>query len=207
MRARSGAVGVAGGRRNAGHDGVEQLGHPIARLGRNVEDGRGVDAQDLFDLGRRPLGVGRRQIDLVEDGHDLEVVLHGLVAVGQGLGLNALGGVDQEDRPLAGGQRAADLVAEVHVTGGIDEMEGVSVPVHPHVLGLDGDAPLPLDVHRIEVLLAHEAGVHRPGQLQNAVRKGGLAVVDMADDGEIAYTGDGRHGGTSVSKWIGVLSS
>ncbi len=43
---------------------------------------------------------------LLRTGHDLEVVLNGLVAVGQGLGLNALGGVDQQHGPLAGGQRA-----------------------------------------------------------------------------------------------------
>ena len=81
--------------------------------------------EDLLDLGGAPLGVGGRQVDLVEHGHDLEVVLERLVAVGQGLGLDALGGVDQQDRPLAGGQRAADLVAEVDVAGGVDEVEGV----------------------------------------------------------------------------------
>ena len=73
------------------------------------------------------LGVGRRQVDLVEHGHDLEVVLDGLVAVGQRLRLDPLGGVDQEHRPLAGGQRAGDLVAEVDVAGRVDQVEDVAV--------------------------------------------------------------------------------
>ena len=56
----------------------------------------------------------------------------------------------------------------------------------PDVLGLDGDAPLPLDVHGVEVLLAHEPGVDRAGDLEDAVRQRRLAVVDVADDGEVA---------------------
>ena len=58
--------------------------------------------------------------------------------------------------------------------------------LHPDVLGLDGDAPLALDVHRVEVLLAHVAGVDRAGQLEDAVRQGRLAVVDVGHDAEVA---------------------
>ena len=115
--------------------------------------------QHVLDLERAALRVGRRQVDLVEDRHDLEVVLNGLVAVGQRLGLDALGGVDQEHRSLAGGQRAGHLVAEVDVAGGVDQVEDVTGVHHPDVLGLDGDPALPLDVHGVEVLLPHEPGV------------------------------------------------
>ena len=45
------------------------------------------------------VGVGRRQVDLVEGGDDLEVVLERQVAVGQRLGLDALGGVDDSTTP------------------------------------------------------------------------------------------------------------
>ena len=83
------------------------------------------EAEHLLDLRRVALGVGGGQVDLVERGHDLEVVLDRLVAVGQGLGLDALRGVDQQHRPLAGGQRPADLVAEVDVAGGVDEVQDV----------------------------------------------------------------------------------
>ncbi len=121
-----------------------------------------------------------------------------LVTVGQRLGLDPLGGVDQQDRSLAGGQRPADLVPEVDVARGVDEVEGVVLPADPHVLRLDGDAPLPLDVHRVEVLLSHQPGIDRPGQLQDAVGQRGLAVVDVADDGEIADLVDGKHGLLSV---------
>ena len=66
--------------------------------------------------------------------------------------------------------------------------------VHPHVLGLDGDAALALDVHRVEVLGAHESRVDGAGDLQDPVRQRGLAVVDVSDDAEVANFGgiDGR---------------
>ena len=52
------------------------------------------------------------------------------VDVGERLGLDALGGVDDEDGALAGLQAAADLVGEVDVAGRVDEVEvvGLAVP-------------------------------------------------------------------------------
>ena len=66
----------------------------------------GGDAEHLSRSRRRSGRVGGRQVDLVERGDDLEVVLEGQVAVGQGLGLDALGRVDEEDHALARGEAA-----------------------------------------------------------------------------------------------------
>ena len=66
----------------------------------------------------------------------------------------------------------------------------MALPRHPHVLGLDRDAPLALEVHRVEVLLAHVAGVDGAGELEDAVGQRGLAVVDVGDDGEVADAGE-----------------
>ena len=179
-------VGRAGRGRGALDDGVEQLGHAGAGLGRDPQDGIGGQAQHLLDLGRVPVGVGRGQVDLVEGGHDLQVVLEGHVAVGQGLGLDALGRVHHQDHRLAGGQGAAHLVAEVDVAGGVDEVDHVVPPAQPHRLELDGDAPLPLQLHGVEELLAHLAGLDRAGELQHPVGQGGLAVVDVSNDRRVA---------------------
>ena len=56
----------------------------------------------------------------------------------------------------------------------------------PHGLGLDRDAPLPLELHRVEQLRPHQAGIDRVGQLEDPVRERRLAVVDMGDDAEVA---------------------
>ena len=195
-------VRIAGRGRDALDDGVEQLAHALAGLGRDAQDLIGGDAEHVLDLGGEAIRVGRREIDLVEGGDDLEVVLQRQVAVGQRLGLDALGGVDDEHHALAGGQRAADLVAEVDVAGRVDQVEGVALPVDAHVLGLDRDAPLTLQIHRVQVLLAHVAGVDGVGQLEDAVAQRRLAVVDVGDDGEVADAGQihANHGGY-LARW------
>ena len=76
-------------------DGVEQLGHALAGLGADAQDLVGGDAEHPLDLVGVAVGIGRREVDLVERGDDLEVVLERQVAVGEGLGLDALGGVDE----------------------------------------------------------------------------------------------------------------
>ena len=143
-----------------------------------------VDAEHALDLPRDPVGVGRGEVDLVHGGDDREVVLEREVAVGEGLRLDALRRVDEEQRAFARGKAARHLVPEVDVPGRVDEAEDVVLPLEAHVLGLDGDAALAFEVHRVEVLRPHVAGVDRAGELQDAVGEGGLAVVDMSDDRE-----------------------
>ncbi len=182
-------IRVTGGRGDALDRGVEQFGDAFAGLGTDAQDVAGRDAEHLLDLRRVAVGVGSRQVDLVEGGHDLQVVLDGQVAVGQRLGLDALGRVHQQDHALAAASER-DLVAEVDVSGGVDQVEDVVLPGHPHVLGLDGDAPLPLDVHRVEVLGLHVPGVDRTGQLQDAVCERGLPVVDVGQEAEGPEAGE-----------------
>ena len=191
-------LGVAVRGRDGLDDPVEQLGHALAGLARDLEDVVDVAADEGGDLLGVLLRLGGGQVDLVEDRDDGQVPLDGHVEVGQGLGLDALGGVDQEDRALAGGQGAVDLVGEVDVPGGVDHVEGVGArdavvalegPGHAHGLGLDGDAALALDVHAVQVLGTHVTGLDDAGGLEHAVGQGGLAVVDVRDDAEVAQPG------------------
>ena len=179
-------------------DPIEQLGHALPGLARDLEDVVDIAADEGGDLLGVLLRLGGGQVDLVEDRDDGQVPLDGHVEVGQGLGLDALGGVDQKDRALAGRQGAVDLVGEVDVPGGVDHVEGVGArdavvafdgPGHAHGLGLDGDAALTLDVHAVQVLGAHVAGLDDAGGLEHAVGQGGLAVVDVRDDAEVAQPG------------------
>ena len=178
-------IGIAARRRDPLGDRVQQLGDALAGLGRDLEDVLGGDAEHGLDLHRVAVGVGRRQVDLVEAGDDLEVVLERQIAVGECLRLDALGGVDHEHDTLACGQRAAHLVAEVDVTGRVDQVVHVPVPVDADVLGLDRDAALALEIHRVEILRLHVAGLDRPGDLEDAVGQRRLAMVDVGDDREI----------------------
>jgi hypothetical protein len=195
-------LGLAGGGRDLLDDPVEQLGHADTGLAADPQDVLGLAADDVRDLLGVPLRLGGREVDLVEHRDDREVVLQRQVEVGERLGLDALGGVDQQDRTLAGGQRPGHLVREVHVPRCVDHVEhelgagvraGPGRPRQPHVLRLDGDAALALDVHAVEVLGAHLAPLDEPGHFQHPVGQRRLAVVDVGDDAEVPD--EGRIGG------------
>jgi len=133
---------------------------------------------------------------------DLEPRVERQEEIGQGLRLDPLRGVHHQDRPLARRQRAGDFVGEVDVPRGVDEVELVLLPVtgrvpHPHRVELDRDAALALQVHRVEDLLAHLALLEGAGQLDQAVGQGGLPVVDVRDDAEVADVGL-AHAGANI---------
>ncbi len=96
---------------------------PRAFLGGGVDHLVDVEADDARQLFGHALRLGVRQVDLVDDGDDRQVVLEGGVEVGQRLRLHALCGVDDQQGALAGHQRARDLVGEVDVAGRVDQVE------------------------------------------------------------------------------------
>src|SRR6266852_5830282 len=192
-----GRLGVTGGRRDTRDDGLEHLGHARPMLGGDGQRLVAVEPQRLGDLGARALDVGGGQVDLVDDGDDLEPAIVGEVEVSEGLRLDPLARVHHQERPLAGRERAGNLVGKVHVAGRVDQVERVLPSVagrveQAHGVRLDGDAPFLLQVHRVEDLAHGLLGVHGPRERQQPVRQRGLAVVDVGDDGEVADM-RGRH--------------
>ena len=156
------------------------------------EDGvRRVEADDVLDLLADAFGLGGGQVDLVQDRHDLVIVVDGLVDVGERLGLDALARIHHQDRAFAGRQRPRDLVGEVHVAGRVHQVQDIGLAIvslvgQAHGLGLDGDPALALDLHVVEHLFSHLALGERAGLLDQPVRQRGFAVVDVGDDGKIA---------------------
>jgi hypothetical protein len=80
--------------------------------------------------------------------------------------------------------------SEVDVAGRIDEIEVVYLPVACRVLqrsglGLDGDAALSLEIHRVEHLLTHLAIGESAATLDESIGERRLTVVDVGDDGKI----------------------
>src|SRR5262249_55536165 len=124
---------------------------------------------------------GLREVDLVERGDDREVGVERGITGGERLGLDPLTRVDEQDGALARGEAARHLVREVDVPRGVDEVQDVVLPLQSHVLRLDRDPALALEVHRVEVLLAHVARVDRAAQLEDPVSQGGFAMVDVRE--------------------------
>ena len=163
----------------------------LAVLGRRHQYLVVPEPECLLHLFGDALRFGHVQVDLVDDRDDLQVMLDGEIDVGKRLGLDTLGRVHYQERPLARGQAAGNLVGEVDVAWRVDQVELIALPrssrvVEPNGLGLYGDAALPLELHRIEVLLDHLPRVDGAGDLQQAVGKRRLAVVYVSDDAEVA---------------------
>ena len=191
--------GIALGGRQAMHDGFENLRHVEPGLRGNENRVRRVEPDHVLDLLLDLVGLGGRQIDLVEHRHDLVIVVERLVDVGERLRLDALAGIDHKQRALTGGERAVDLIGEVDVAGRVDEVEDVGLAVtgaviEPHRLRLDGDAALALDIHRIEHLLDHFALLEPAGRLNQPVGQRRFAMIDMGDNREIADVFDWGRG-------------
>ncbi len=178
--------GIALGRGDALDDRIEHLVDVDARLRRDPDNVCGIASEKLGHLAGGTVGVGGGQIDLVHDGDDLEVVLDREIRVRERLRLDPLRGVDDQHGPLARLERPGDLVGEVHVPGGVDQVELMSLPGDTYGLRLDRDPALALEIHGIEQLLAHVPVGNRVRELENTVGESRLPVVDVGDDREVA---------------------
>jgi len=172
----------------------QQIVDAEAGLSRHHDRFRRIDADHVLDLLAYALGIGGRQVDLVEDRDDLVIDLDRVIRVRQRLRLDALAGIDHQQRAFAGGQRTADFVGEVDVARRVHQVQHVGLAVQrriieAHGLRLDGDAAFALDVHRIEHLVVELALGHGAAAHQQAVGQRALAVIDMGDDREIADRG------------------
>ncbi len=161
-----------------------------------------VEPDHVLDLLAHALGFGGRQVDLVENGHDVEIGVDRLIDVGERLRLHALARVHDEERAFAGGKASRHFIGEVHMPRRVHQIEGVGVAVlglvfQAHGLRLDGDAPLALDIHRIEHLVLHLARREPAAELDQPVGQGRFPMVDMGDDREIAEMGEVGHGRAS----------
>ena len=193
------SVGVFGGWWDECDDGFEDVDDPDAHFGGGGDGVLAGDGEDVLELLAAARDIGGGKVDLVENGDDGEVLLHGEVDVGHGLGFDALGGIDDEDGAFARGEGAGDLVGEIDVSGGVEEVEAVGFTVLGLVgegdgVGFNGDAFFPLEIHGVEVLglcLSLGDGL---GFFHETIRQGRFAMIDMGDDGEVTGKFDG-HGG------------
>ena len=187
-----GRFGVTFGLGDEVDDGFENFLDTDAVFGGGEDGSTGVEADELFDLLADAFGLGGGEVDFVDNRDDFEVMVEGEVGIGEGLGFDTLGGIDDEEGAFAGLEGAGDLVGEVDVAGGVDEVELVhdaviGLVVEADGVGFDGDAAFTFEVHGVEDLGHHFAFGEGSGEFEEAVGEGGLAVVDVGDDGEIAY--------------------
>ncbi len=173
------------------HNGFEHRVNAEARLRAHRNGVSGVKSNGHLDSLLRPHNVGRRQIDLVDYRNDLEAVIDGQVGICEGLRLDALARIHNQQRAFTRSQRPRHLVAEVHVSRGIDEVELICLAIpslvhHTHGVSFDRDATLALQVHGVENLSLHLTPDNGARQFKKTVAQCRLSVVDVGNNCEIA---------------------
>ena len=191
-------------RRDVGHDPLEHLVDVDVHFGRDLRTILGRDADDVLDLLFHARRVRRRQVDFVDDRHNLQPCVDCKVGVAQRLRLNALRCVDDQKRAFARRKRPRHFIVEVDMAGRVDQVHLIGLPVvglvfHAHRARLDGDATLTLQIHVVQQLLLHLALGDGLALLQQPVGQRGLAMVNMGNDGKIADMLTIIHTGSSFS--------
>ncbi len=186
-------------RRDPVDHGLENLVDPDAHFRAAIDRFLGGNGEDFLELAMYRGEIGVRQVDLIDHRHDRQALFVGEVHVRNRLRLDALGRVHNEERAFTGCETARDFIGKIDVTWCIEQVEVVFLAVlgrvtHCHRMRLDRDPPFPLQIHRIEELILFLAVVDRAGALEQSIRQGCFAMIDMRDDAEIAGQLD-RHEG------------
>ena len=121
----SGPLRIGQRRWNAGDDGFQHFLNADSLLGGRQNDFLALAADQVADCFGDFLRLGVRQVDLVDDRNDFQVVVQRLVEIRQRLRFDSLRGIDDQQRALTSGNRAGDFVGEIDMSGGVDQIEDV----------------------------------------------------------------------------------
>ena len=168
-----------------------------------------VQVHEQLVAGVHDLGDPRvRPVHLVDHQDHRQARFQRLAQHEPGLRQRPLAGVDQQQHAVHHGQAALHLAAEVGVPGGVDDVDGQPAVADRGVLGQDRDALFPLQVTGVEHTVGHVGvGPERTGLPEHRVDQGGLAVVNVRDDGDVTQVvagGEGR-GGRGADRHAGRL--
>src|SRR5687767_15225822 len=89
-------------RRDAVYDRVEHLLYVLAGLGGDLNDLLLFHAEQFYEFLSDGRNIGYGEVNLIEHGDDLEVMLHRQIEVRECLGLYALARIDDEERAFTG---------------------------------------------------------------------------------------------------------
>jgi hypothetical protein len=152
-------------------------------------------ADDHLDA---PVELGAGAVQLVDEADPRHVVAVGLAPDRLGLRLDTRDTVEDRDRAVQHPQGALDLDGEVDVARGVDDVDGVVVPLAGGRRGRDGDAALLLllhPVHRGGALVDLTDLVVDAGVEEDPLGRRGLARVDVRHDPDVADLGEVDDGG------------
>ena len=112
-------------------------------------DGGGVRLEAVLNLAVDLEEIGAGAVHLVDEHHARNLVAIRLAPHGFRLGLDATHGAENGDHTVQHPHRALHLNGEVHVTGGVDDIDAVILPAGGDGRSSDGDAPFPFLGHPV----------------------------------------------------------
>ena len=131
--------------------------------------GIGVDAQNVLDLFHELKRIASLVVELVHKGEDGNVAQRTDLKELFGLGLDALGAIDNHDRGVSGHEGTVGILREVLVAGGIEDIDAGAVVGELQHRGGNGDTALLLDVHPVrDGMLGRALALDRAGGLDAA---------------------------------------
>ena len=197
---------VAGGWRNPLDDCRQKLINVDSAFGADLDDFGRVDAEHLMHFLGDFFGTLVREINLVDHRDDLQVGIDCRVGIGDGLSLNSLKSIGEQEGALTAGEAAGNLIVKVDMARRVDQVQLVFLSLigvaHRDRAGLDGDPPLAFERQVIEQLFLHFALLHGAGELQQAIGERALAVINVGNNAEVAnvFAIQFGHGSLAVCK-------
>ncbi len=108
--------------------------------------GRAEAIEQVKRLIKHPVRTRTVTVDLVDDDHRNETLSKRLLRNKTGLRHWSLNGIDEQQHAVDHREHALDLAAEVGMTGGIDDIDAITVPVERGVLGENCDTALTFEI-------------------------------------------------------------
>ena len=106
-----------------------------------------VAAQQINDLPRYARYIGGRQINLIQDRNNCQILFHRQVNVRQCLRLNSLASINHQYRTLASLQTTRNFIAKIDMPRSVNQIQiDIFIP-HSYRRQLNSDAFFPLQIH------------------------------------------------------------
>ena len=147
-----------------------------------------LGAEALADGIDGMLEIGAHLVDLVDETNSRHAVLIGLPPDFFRLRLHAMHRVKHRDRAVQHAQRALDFRREIHVAGGINNVDANVAPGAGRRGGRNRDAALLLLLHPVHggSAFVHLSDAVRLSRIkQDALRRSGLAGIDVGHDADV----------------------
>ena len=149
--------------------------------------GRAQPVEQVKGLIQDPARASFVAIDLVDDDDGPQAVLEGLLRDEARLRHGAVDRIDEQQHAIDHGQHPLDFAAEISMSRRVHDVDSVVAPGNRRILGQDRDPAFALQIIRIhDAFLQILARIERTGLAQQLIDEGGLAMIDVRDNGDVA---------------------